>query len=150
MKKVIAEFSFGCRGTLAVRDNGNTIISRIRPTRASTKVSPDAVADAIRELSQKYNDPDILVLFHPFDATVDMSPTHNNPVSMPLADGLADMAAGHLGGELLGVECTDTDGITVFVSRDKWNIPFVSIDFSLPADKSARLADVSKILAPWL
>ena len=43
-----------------------------------------------------------------------------------------------------------TDGITVMVSRDKWNIPFVSIDFSLPADKSARLADVSKILAPWL
>ena len=150
MKKVIADFSFGCRGTLAVRDNGDTIISHIRPARASTKVSPDAVADAIRELSQKYNDPDILVLFHPFDATVDMIPTHNNPVSMPLADGLADMAAGHLGGALLHIDCTDEDGITIFVSRDKWNTPFVSIDFSLPAEKSACLQDVSKILAQWL
>ena len=33
---------------------------------------------------------------------------------------------------------------------DKVAKPFVSIDFSVPADKSARLADVSKILAPWL
>lgn len=148
--KILSEASFGCCGTLAVRDNGNTIISRIRPARASTKVSPDAVADAIRELSQKYNDPDILVLFHPSDATVDMVPTGCTPAPMPLADSIADMAAGHLAGVLLDVECTDLDGITVVASRDKWNIPFVSIDFSLPADKSARLADVSKILAPWL
>ena len=148
--KILSEFSFRCRGTLAVRDNGNTSISHIRPTDASAKVSPDAVADAIRELSQRYGDPDILVLFNPSDANVDVVPTRCTPVPMPLADSIADMAAGHLAGVLLDVECTDTDGITVFASRDKWNTPFVSIDFSVPADKSARLAEVSKILAPWL
>lgn len=151
MKKVIAEFSFGCRGTLAVRDNGDTIISHIRPASDKAKASPESVATAISELSQRYGNPDILVLFSPADAVVDICPHHDNPVTGKLADTIADMAAGHLGGALLDVECSDDDdGITVFVSRDKWNTPFVSIDFSLPAEKSARLQDVSKVLAQWL
>jgi len=150
MKKVIAEFSFGCRGTLAVRDNGDTIISHIRPASDKAKVTPEAVATAISELSQRYGNPDILVIFNPADAVVDICPHHDNPVTGKLADTIADMAAGHLGGALLHIDCTDEDGITVFVSRDKWNTPFVSIDFSLPAEKSACLQDVSKVLAQWL
>jgi len=149
MKEIITEFSVGCRGTLAVRDNGNTIISHIRPAGKMASVSPDAVADAIKELSQRYGDPDILVIFNPSEATLGTIPARCTP-AMPLADNIASMSAGRLGGELLAVECTDDDGITVFVSRDKWGAPFVSIDFSLPADKSARLEDVSKVLAQWL